>query len=154
MTLGDDAIAYWKYHRKRFEWTAVLIVGLATNLDRAGTPVRRILDVGPAHQTLLLEGLFPDAQIDILRVFGAHYAPKRQSVHIPFDLNDAFDREKWPSHDEQGYDLIILLEVIEHLYTSPQLIFMYLAEHHGKTAMIDVILFPSHYSNTSAVTSR
>lgn len=128
LSLGDDSTTYWKYHKQRFEWTARLILDLAARLNGAGTPMRKMLDVGPAHQTLLLEQLFPDAQIDTLGFLDQRYALKRQTVHIHFDLNDTFDREKWPIPDGEKYDIIVLLEVIEHLYTSPRLIFAYLKE--------------------------
>lgn len=127
-TLTDDAIDYWKFHKKRFEWTSCLIAELAKKLANSGKPVQRILDIGPSYQTMLLERILPGAQIDTLGFFDRRYALRGHTVHIPFDLNDAFERDKWPNHAEGKYDIIVMLEVIEHLYTSPRIIFTYLKE--------------------------
>jgi hypothetical protein len=119
-TLAEDASSYWSYHKKRFKWTATLLMGLVHDLRRSGQPVNRILDIGNSFQTILFESLFQDIQIDTMGFFDTRYAPKRQSVHIPFDLNDSFYKEKWPHLHEEKYDIIMMLEVIEHLYTSPK----------------------------------
>lgn len=127
-TLSDGADDYWKIHRKRFQWTANLIIELALQLKQLGQPVKKILDIGPSYQTILLDHIFPDIQIDTLGFYDARYVPKGETAHISFDLNDTFDREKWPSCSDKKYDIIVMLEVIEHLYTSPKIIFTFLGE--------------------------
>jgi len=127
-TLTEDAIDYWQYHKRRYEWTSNLIAELAGKLGEGGQPVTKILDIGPAYQTRLLERVFPDMQIDTLGFFDARFAPLRQTVHISFDLNDTFDPEKRLEHSGEQYAIIVMLEVIEHLYTSPKFIFTYLRE--------------------------
>lgn len=125
-TLTVDATDYWKFHKMRFEWTAGRIVEIADKLDQRGKPVKRILDIGPSYQTMLLEKIFPEAQIDTLGFFDKRYALNGQTHHIHFDLNDTYDREKWPDLSADKYDIIVMLEVIEHLYTSPRLVFDFL----------------------------
>jgi len=83
----------------------------------------RILDVGRTMLTDLIQshynrpvdsiGFEPDATL----ASGAH--------HFQFNLNDAQYPEKWRS-DLPRYDVIIMAEVIEHLYTSPRLVFDFL----------------------------
>ena len=126
-TLANEATVYWKYHKKRFEWTSQLVAELAQKLSRSGNPVKKFLDIGNAYQTMIFDRLFPDAQIDTLGFFDERYATSRQTVHIAFDLNDTYDREKWPCRAEK-YDIIVMMEVIEHLYTSPKLVFAFLNE--------------------------
>jgi hypothetical protein len=46
--------------------------------------------------------------------------------HYQFDLNDAQDDSRWFPADP--HDVIIMAEVIEHLYTAPQLVLSMLAE--------------------------
>jgi len=37
--------------------------------------------------------------------------------HIDFDLNDSVDQDAWPV-PEVGYDLVVMAEVLEHVYTA------------------------------------
>ena len=127
-TLTADATEYWRYHRKRFAWTSHLLLDLGRNPGPDGRPARKILDIGPSFQTLLLGHLFPDARIDTLGFFDGRYSLGPGAVHIPFDLNDTFEREKWPELRGDRYDMIVMLEVIEHLYTSPSFIFRFMRE--------------------------
>jgi hypothetical protein len=120
-TLTEDASSYWSYHKTRFTWTAALLMRLVHDLRKSGQPVNKILDIGNSFQTLLFESLFQDIQIDTMGFLDSRYTPKRQSVHIPFDLNDSYYKEKWPNvSEEEKYDVVLMLEVIEHLYTSPK----------------------------------
>jgi len=41
-------------------------------------------------------------------------------THLQFDLNDTAFREKWPG--QILHDVVIVAEVIEHLYTSPRVV--------------------------------
>ena len=51
----------------------------------------------------------------------ARFKPRLQDKHFQFDLNDAQYQEKWPKIEK--HHLIIMAEVIEHLYISPVLVF-------------------------------
>src|SRR5262245_9162219 len=95
-TLTEDASTYWSYHEKRFRWIATILMGLVQDLRKSGQPVNKILDIGNSFQTILFESLFQDIQIDTMGFFDTRFRPKRNSVHIPLDLNDCFYKEKWP----------------------------------------------------------
>lgn len=83
----------------------------------------RILDVGRTMLTEMIESLYdrpvdsigfePDASLG----HGAH--------HFQFNLNDAQNPAKWRK-DLPGYDVVLMAEVIEHLYTAPSLVLGFL----------------------------
>jgi 2-polyprenyl-3-methyl-5-hydroxy-6-metoxy-1,4-benzoquinol methylase len=110
--------AYVAFHRPRF---AFLIETLRPYAARSRG---RLLDVGASQLTSELSkqlglpvdslGLEPDRET----VVGRHYA---------FDLNDAQHRERW-RRDLGPYGIIVFAEVIEHLYTAPELVLAYLRE--------------------------
>lgn len=100
-TLAEDASSYWSYHKKGFTWTATLLMRLVHDLRKSGKPVNRILDIGNSFQTLLFESLFQDIQIDTMGFLDSRYMLKRKSVHIRFDLNDSYYKEKWPQVIEE-----------------------------------------------------
>ena len=50
----------------------------------------------------------------------SRFRPRQQDKHFQFDLNDAQYPDKWLSIE--SHDLIIMGEVLEHLYTSPKLV--------------------------------
>ena len=75
-----------------------------------------VLDVGPFIQTQLMAERLDGAVLETLGFVG-HPAADR---HSPLDLNELVDPTVMP---EIGpYDLIVLAEVIEHLYTAPELV--------------------------------
>jgi hypothetical protein len=120
-TLTEDASTYWSYHKQRFAWAADFLMRLFDDLKVSGKPVKKILDIGNSFQTVLFGKLFQDIQIDTMGFFDSRYTLKRKSIHIPFDLNDSYYKEKWPHvSEEEKYDVVLMFEVIEHLYTSPK----------------------------------
>jgi trans-aconitate methyltransferase len=87
----------------------------------------RILDVGPLFETRLLRQRYPDAVVNTLGFEPADLSPKLALLeprdgecHVEFDLNDAHNPERWPNVGE--HQVVIMAEVIEHLYTSPVII--------------------------------
>ena len=60
-----------------------------------GGPLR-MLDIGPSLQTDVLRHNYPDMPVDTLNLFGrwSHAAP--QDVHVRYDLNELYPRERWP----------------------------------------------------------
>jgi hypothetical protein len=76
---------------------------------------RRILDIGVSLQTALLKHNYP-GRVDTLDIDESDVLPDDgEQAHI-FDLNELFYRDRWPSFGP--YDVIVMCEVIEHLYTA------------------------------------
>ncbi len=125
-TLDPESTTYWEYHRHRFAWSAELIEQLVAALRHHGADVERILDIGNSYQTLLLDQIFPDIRVDTMGFLCERYAPQREFTHYPFDLNNAYDETQWPLPEGGGYDVIVFLEVIEHLYTAPTIVLRFL----------------------------
>jgi hypothetical protein len=110
--------AYAGFHRPRF---AFLLDVLRPYAETDGV---RILDVGPSPLTPLISrqlgtpveslGLEPDDE----RPHHRHHA---------FDLNDAQYPERWRT-GLGPYDVIVFAEVVEHLYTAPDLVLPYLRQ--------------------------
>jgi len=113
---SGENLGYLAFHRPRFDF----ILGVVSQHVRAPEP--RVLDIGASPLTELLRqrtrgavdalGLEPDAT-------GA------RGRHYRFDLNDAQFRDRWRL-DLGPYDVIVFAEVIEHLYTAPELVLDYL----------------------------
>jgi hypothetical protein len=76
----------------------------------------RVLDIGPGFQTELVRGALPRATVDTLGFVNPLTSPRDGERHIQWDLNDAYWPERWP--DTGPHDLVLMAEVIEHLYTS------------------------------------
>jgi SAM-dependent methyltransferase len=119
---------YLTYHAERLAFLVNLIgVQLDQHVEREARRAR-VLDVGPHFLTFLLRHFFGDRIV--LHTIGwenERLAPSRIiAKHTPFDLNDAHDRARWPSG--QTYDIVVMAEVIEHLYTAPRLVLAFLAE--------------------------
>lgn len=116
-TLTDDAKVYWRVHKRRFSQLGELLLKRYSNGGESRPPAR-ILDVGQSYQTLLVAKLFPESELVTLGFQDNRYKPKNAVEHIQYDLNDAYFETTWPK--ERGFDLVLFLEVIEHLYTSPR----------------------------------
>jgi hypothetical protein len=74
----------------------------------------RVLDVGVSLQTQLLRHNYPGC-VDTLDIVDSGIEPGTGQKHTVFDLNDLYYRERWPVLE--GYDVVVMCEVIEHLYT-------------------------------------
>jgi hypothetical protein len=117
--LEADVQAYIAYHRRRY---ALLldVVGEALALRPSPRPV--LADVAPLFQTTLLRALVPHGVVHTVG-FGAPpggWGPGTpDAVNVVFDLNDAYHRDRWPDLPEP-VDLVVMGEVIEHLYTAPE----------------------------------
>lgn len=117
-TLTDDAKVYWSVHKRRFSQLGELLLKRYSNGREGGRSPVRILDVGQSYQTLLVAKLFPQSELVTLGFQDNRYKPENAIEHIQYDLNDAYFETTWPKG--KGFDLILFLEVIEHLYTSPR----------------------------------
>jgi len=113
---GDANPAYAAFHKPRFEFLLNLVRDQAKG--RA-----RILDVGPSPLTAKLRAALP-SPVDSLGLEPDDAGPRGRHYH--FDLNDT----QYPDRcrrDLGGYDLVVFAEVLEHLYTAPELVLSYLA---------------------------
>ena len=107
---------YNSLHRRRYEWLLKFMAPYVPSEDV------RMLDIGRSHLTELVHQRF-QAPVDSLGFAADH--PEASGTHYSFDLNHAQDRERWRT-DLPRYDLIIMAEVIEHLYTSPSLVLAFI----------------------------
>lgn len=126
--LDNEATKYWEYNNKRFKYITRLTSALLERLERSACPVERILDVGNSFQTLMINRVRPDLQVDTMGFLDGRYKPDGTTKHHDFDLNDAYYPDRWlVSEEQKKYDIILFLEVIEHLYTAPQQVLSFLA---------------------------
>ncbi|MBM3788627.1 MAG: class I SAM-dependent methyltransferase [Acidobacteria bacterium] len=108
-----ESASYLDYHRRRY----VCLLELAGRVWRTQTGPARILDVGMSYQTVLLRRLFPEADLTSLGFRDMRFEPLERLTHIEFNLNDSVHEAAWPRAD--AFDLIVMAEVIEHLYVPP-----------------------------------
>jgi len=120
--LEPAAADYAALHAPRY---TILLAGLRARLGSGAEERPRILDVGPAVQTLLIRRAFGAATVDTLGFASPTAPPREGERHIDFDLNRAGDPASRPALEP--YDAIVLAEVIEHLATSPRAVLECLA---------------------------
>lgn len=112
---------YWARHAVRFEF----VLGYLD--ERYRSRVRTVLDVGGSFQTQLLADYFSEWRIDTLTdITDERFVLQPPSRHFLFNLNDASDPTKWPTLGAR-YDLIVFMEVIEHLVAPPHQVLKFLA---------------------------
>lgn len=114
-----EAQRYWQENGNRIAANLVAAVELCGH-----HPIRRVLDVGPSFQTVILKQLLPDMALETMGWEDHRYRPAADTVHHPLDLNDTATPERCAV--PPPVDLILLLEVIEHLHTSPRHVLRYL----------------------------
>jgi trans-aconitate methyltransferase len=110
--------AYVAFHRPRFAF--VLNVLRAAGV----TASSRILDIGASQLTSLIANEL-DVQVESMGMEDG--ARTDGFTHHRFDLNTVQDRSQWKM-DLGPYDIIVFAEVLEHLYTAPELVLRYLRE--------------------------
>ena len=113
--------AYVAYHAARFEHLSALARQLKP--QRA----TRVLDIGRSRLTSLLATAYDDVitlgmPYETAPFFQGYLPPAdgRTLPHIAFDLNAL--RAGGPMPEAGPFDLIVFAEVIEHLYTAPELV--------------------------------
>lgn len=116
--LDEESKEYVKFHYKRYEFLLKESLKFIRKIQDESPGLNlTILDIGKAYQTAVLRGLLPEIAVNSMGFGDSRFAEREQDKHFNFDLNDAQYPEKWPEFEE--HDLIIMAEVIEHLYTSP-----------------------------------
>ncbi len=108
---GEDQ-GYVAYHAPRYAYLLEVLARHDLGTDSS------VLDIGPSCLTTLIRERFGIA-VDSLG-FGEDRAA-REGRHFGFDLNLAQRRDAW-RRDLPQYDFVIMAEVLEHLYTAPQLV--------------------------------
>jgi len=119
--LDNDSREFLRYHYRRYEFLFQKIDKVFAKLSSAsGQRAIKILDIGPGFQTEIMRLTLPGAVVNTLgfRDLRFHARPKDQ--HFEFDLNNAQFPDRWLKLEP--HDLVILAEVLEHLYTSPVLV--------------------------------
>jgi len=117
--IGPAAAEYWRFHAPRFRFIAGTLTTLAATIQSKSESPLRILDIGNSCQTILLRKLLPHAQLDTLGYFDCHYPATPTSLHYEYDLNEANEPSNWIKPEGGPYHMIVFLEVLEHLHTSP-----------------------------------
>lgn len=98
------AIEYDSYHARRVRYAVATCRSVRRNSET------RVLDIGRSKLTERLKGHY----LNVTTLGFACTAPD----HITFDLNDA--REGMPTAER--FELIVMAEVLEHLYTAPEIV--------------------------------
>jgi 2-polyprenyl-3-methyl-5-hydroxy-6-metoxy-1,4-benzoquinol methylase len=124
ITLDDIADHFWPLplvgqHRSdmAFHGTrwAHLLGHVDSLVERTPDPSSaRVLDIGVSLQTDLLKRNYPGG-VDTLDIDTSEIESTGSEQSHLFDLNDLFYEERWPAIGP--YDVIVMCEVIEHLYT-------------------------------------
>lgn len=121
LNLNEESLRYLRYHSKRYALLLKVVKHLKTLLSQTIT----IMDIGPSFFTETLQKNFPEDQIfslgyDSRDSRGGHFplgVNYNKNNHFVFDLNDSQYQERWLKIPM--CDIVVLAEVIEHLYTSP-----------------------------------
>jgi SAM-dependent methyltransferase len=119
--LSPDARYYWQCHRPRYRYFIKAVRRLARERSFAS-----ILDVGMGFETLILGRLFPDSRIDGLGIYeDDRYRPENPFTFQKVDLNDLSVLASGRLPRPATYDLVVCMEVIEHLWTPPDAVWRY-----------------------------
>jgi hypothetical protein len=116
--LVPDANSHWRayadFHAQRYLRLLEIVRGLPdSTLSGTGS----VVDVGPGMQTRLLSSAFPN--VDIITVGYEHHLETQlpKQSHVQYDLNWVMQPDSWPPLPHS--DLVLMCEIIEHLYASP-----------------------------------
>jgi len=127
--LDERAQNYLRIHKRRYAYLLSIVQQIRKKISEDAI---RILDIGPSIFTNLLKENFPKDSIlalglDNEQSRGGHLPMQIQlneGQFFRFNLNDAQFREKWIQIPP--CDLVIMAEVLEHLYTAPTLVLKFL----------------------------
>jgi Methyltransferase domain len=116
---------YLALHRERYAFLAAVVDPFVREATaRTGAPTR-ILDVGAHFQTEMFRRMYPDALVNTLGFAHDLVTPRSGELHFEVDLNDVLEPARCP--EPEPHDIVVMAEVIEHLYTSPVTVLRYIA---------------------------
>jgi trans-aconitate methyltransferase len=121
MDLDSGSREYLHFHARRFAYLVEIVKEAAK-----GGGTGRILDVGPAFQTALFRDALPQHIVNTLGYEDGRFSHRAGEVHFAIDLNETQYPERCPTPSIE-HDIVVMAEVIEHLYTAPQLVLRYLS---------------------------
>ena len=101
---------YLEFHSSRY---AYLLNRVDWLLDRRFENAWKILDIGPSFQTAMLRSKYQNAVIDTAGFQDHRFPARQQDCHFELNLNEP------PLLALGEYDIVILAEVLEHLYSPP-----------------------------------
>jgi SAM-dependent methyltransferase len=121
--MSPEARYYWERHQPRYTYLIELLEEL-----RKHHSFERILDVGMGFETVLLSKLFSESRVDCLGAYeDERFRPLNNFAFYKVDLNDVATEANVCQACAGKYDLIVFMEVLEHLYTPPDIVLRYLA---------------------------
>ena len=115
---GEANPAYAAFHRPRF----MFLIDVLRSCGATATS--RILDIGASPLSSLIA---TELGIRVESMGLESESEANDFAHHRFDLNALQDRTQWRTEFGQ-YDIIVFAEVLEHLYTAPELVLPYLRE--------------------------
>ncbi len=130
MDLDTESQMYLHTHAMRFAYLSSMVRKVRDNFNQNSI---RIMDIGPSFFTDMLMKNFQDDHIYTLGFSheasrGGHFP---ESIRInkdhfyAFDLNDTQFPEQWITPPTM--DIVVMGEVLEHLYTSPVHVFRFMS---------------------------
>ena len=118
-TLAPEAQQYWRENADRIAQNLLTVRALC-----ASHRVRRVLDIGTSYQTVILKQICPELVVETMGWEDHRYRPAPDTVHHTLDLNQTATPDACVL--PPPVDMILFLEVIEHLHTSPRHVLRYL----------------------------
>ena len=112
---------YLQFHANRYAY-------LLGKVDANGH--ERILDIGASFQTTLMREIYPDSAVDTLGFDDSRFPRRSGDRHIDFDLNECLNESAClalKSERESPYDLVVMAEVLEHVYTAARPVLTFVA---------------------------
>jgi len=133
--LCKKELDYLCYHKERIAYNVGVVSEVLESAERSRP---KLLDVGPHIQTSVLSACVDeDVVINTLGWKNERLVSDSAfNRHFEFDLNNVRDEALWP--EIVTHDVVVMAEVIEHLYTAPSIVIDFLKEYvrHGGYLMI------------------
>jgi hypothetical protein len=117
--LEPEAQRYWHENGRRIASNLAVVQALCDQHS-----IQRVLDIGPSFQTIILKGLVPHIELETMGWNDHRFRPGADTVHHTIDLNQTAQPDACAT--PAPVDLVLFLEVIEHLHTSPRHVLRYL----------------------------